>query len=227
MTQVRFLGYGAGYNPAFGPTCAFFREGAGLYLMDCGTSAFERLVRASAFDGAEQITVFLSHQHADHVGSLGIMLDYCKDILGIRPLLVHPDESVVMLMRHMGVSAESFTWLGENYAADGNGVSAVFYPVSHVDDMRCFGYWITTCDDSFYFSGDANDVPEAILDGLIHGGIQRIYQDTASHASAYHCHMEKIAKSIPQAYRSRVYCVHLDTDCADAVHALGFSTVVL
>lgn len=222
MSTVHFLGFGAGYYPAFGPTAAWFREGTRLYMMDCGTSAFERLVRAGALDGCTGVTVFLSHVHADHVGSLGILLDYCYDMLGIVPLLVHPDAGVNELLRRMGVTPEAYRYAPQMQQADENGVVAEFFPVLHAPDISCFGYILRTADDCFCYTGDANAFPAQALEGLNAGRIDRVYQDTASHPSAHHCFLGRLQEAVPPELRGRVFCVHLDCDCREQIRAAGF-----
>jgi len=211
MADVIFLGCGAGYHPTLGPNSAYFIQGKHLYLLDCGTSVFERLAERDLFRGIEEVTVFLSHQHADHIGSLGILLDYCWDILGICPKLVHPVEGPVKLMQQMGVSPEAYRWQGgENYGPDLNGVAVEFIPVEHAPDIPSWSFLIDAEGDRFYYSGDANDVPDRIIAQLEEGTISRVYQDTASKESAYHCGFAKLCRRIPAEYRQRVYCMHLD-----------------
>lgn len=225
MSNVLFLGYGAGYYPQLGPTAAYFREGTGLYILECGTSVFERLVQAKAFDGVDQVTVFLSHVHADHVGSLGILLDYCYDILGIQPLLVHPEEDVRELLRRMGVSPQAYRQEPAVEEPDIHGVRTTFFEVQHAPDLHCYGYIVRTKDDCFSYSGDANDVPQVVLEGLQNGSIQRHYQDTSAQPSAYHCGLQRILERIPASLRSQVYCVHLNCDITAQIREAGLGLV--
>jgi len=211
MADLKFLGCGAGYNPVLGPNSAYFILNKTLYLLDCGTSVFERLAERGLLTGMERVTVFLTHQHADHVGSLGILLDYCWDILGLQPLLVHPADGPAKLMAQMGVSPEAFSWCaGEVYGPDENLVSVRFLRVEHAPDIPSYGLLIDAAGDRFYYSGDANDVPAAVVEALEEGSLDRIYQDTASKESAYHCPLQKLCRRIPPEHRQKVTCMHLD-----------------
>ena len=226
MIDLIFLGCGAGYKPSLGPTSAYFRLGKRLYVIDCGTSAFERLERADAFRGINSVTVFLSHLHADHAGSLSIFLDYCKDILHITPFLIHPGKAVLQFLDLAGVSRETYIWREGYEKPDENGILAEFFPADHVPGMDCYGYLIAEgSTDNFYFSGDAAGIPQKILERLFDGSLKRIYQDTASGNSKYHCPLEKLKTLAPEAYRSRVYCVHLDTDRTEIFMEAGFKTL--
>lgn len=211
MADLKFLGCGAGYYPALGPNSAYFLVEKTVYLLDCGTSVFERLAQNGILKEAEEVIIFLTHQHADHVGSLGILLDYCWDILGIHPTLVHPGNGPVKLMEQMGVSPEAFSWReGQSYGPDANHVAVRFLPVDHAPDLPSYGLLIDADGDRFYYSGDANDIPQAIVAALMEGSLDRIYQDTASRESPYHCSLEKLKQRIPPEYRHKVTCMHLD-----------------
>ena len=224
MAELIFLGCGAGYNPALGPNSAYFVLNKHLYLLDCGTSVFERLAEKGVLKEAESVTVFLTHQHADHIGSLGILLDYCWDILGLKPALIHPGQDPVKLLAQMGVSPEAFSPSFVNvYGPDANGVSVRFLPVDHAPDLPAYGLMIDADADRFYYSGDANDLPGEVLDGIIDGSLSRAYQDTASKNSDYHCSLEKLCQRVPPAYRQKVVCMHLDAaHNPDAILGAGF-----
>lgn len=211
MADVTFLGCGAGYNPILGPNSAYFKINSTLYLLDCGTSVFERLAEQGILNGIKRVVVLISHQHADHIGSLGILLDYCWDVLGIRSLLVHPSGMLVQLMRQMGVSPYASEWIGgDYYPYDANHVSVRFIPVAHAPDIPSFSFLIDADGDRFYYSGDANDIPDEIIAGLENGTISRIYQDTASGESDYHCPFPRLCQKITPQFRQQVYCMHLD-----------------
>ena len=45
MFDLKFLGRGAAFYPAFGNTNAFFEMGEDLYFLDFGEAAFERVTR--------------------------------------------------------------------------------------------------------------------------------------------------------------------------------------
>ena len=211
MADLKFLGCGAGYNPVLGPNSAYFILNKTLYLLDCGTSVYERLAEKGILQKAEAVTIFLTHQHADHIGSLGILLDYCWDMLGLKPVLVHPVNGPVALMAQMGVSPDSFVWQsGDSYGPDANHVSVRFLPVDHAPDLPAFGLVMDADGDRFFYSGDANDVPAEAVDGLIAGRLGRVYQDTASKESAYHCSLQKLCQRIPLEHRHKVVCMHLD-----------------
>ena len=64
-----------------------------------------------------------------------------------------------------------------------------------------------------------------VREELLAGKLQRVYHDIASSESASHCYVQRMADAVPQAFRARIHAMHLDSDCADALRALGFTVV--
>ena len=78
-------------------------------------------------------------------------------------------------------------------------------------------------EETVYFSGDAAEPPAEVSDGFLAERIARIYHDTSSHESASTAGISGW-KAI-RGSTARVFCMHLDGDYADMLHALGFSVV--
>ncbi|MFQ9702485.1 MAG: MBL fold metallo-hydrolase [Enterocloster clostridioformis] len=65
-----------------GNTSAWFEADGCLFLVDCGETVYELLMKRSSLREYRQIYVLLTHLHADHVGSLGSLISYNYCILG-------------------------------------------------------------------------------------------------------------------------------------------------
>ena len=91
-------------------------------------------------------------------------------------------------------------------------VSIEFLPVSHVDTIPSYGFIMKLNDKMFYYSGDANNLNNKILDKLKNGQIYRIYQDTCGldYEGNSHLSLKKLCKIVPKEFRNKVYCMHLD-----------------
>jgi len=221
--ELKFLGRGAAFYPAYGNTNAFFTQGEDLYFLDFGESAFEKAVRLLDLKSYRRIYVLLTHLHADHAGSLASLCSYTHIVLGLTIYVVHPVDTVVQLLRLEGISKELYHYLPA-LPADCP-VSAQPCPVQHAQDMQCFGYILRTADDAVYFSGDAAALPEQVRQQFLAGEIKRIYHDTASHASQAHCWYKRLEEAIPPDRRGDVFCMHLDGDYGEMLRQLGFRVV--
>lgn len=221
--ELKFLGRGAAFYPAFGNTNAFFTEGEDLFFLDFGESAFEKAVRLLDLKKYRHIYVLLTHLHADHAGSLASLCSYTHLVLGLTIYVVHPEKTVEQLLSLEGIGHELYHYL-PSLPADCP-VSATPCPVQHADDMRCYGYILRTRDDAVYFSGDAAQLLDEVLQLFLRREIRRIYHDTASHESQAHCWYKRLEAAVPPGLRGEVYCMHLDGDYAQMLNDLGFSVV--
>ena len=223
MLDLRFWGRGAAFYPLFGNTNAYFEADGDLYFIDFGESTFEKVFRAVDFSRYRDVYVLLTHLHADHSGSLASLISYAYCVLDIRVKVIHPMSKVNDLLEVQGISTEFYEY--REMLPEGLAVSAHPVEVPHAKNMRCFGYVITFEEDSLYYSGDASELPDSILESFLRGDIKRIYQDTAGHESQSHCCYKRLEELIPSAERARVFAMHFDGDYVELVRSKGFSVV--
>ena len=223
MFDLKFLGRGAAFYPAFGNTNAFFEMGEDLFFLDFGEAAFERVTRIFDLKKYKNIYALVTHLHADHAGSLASLMSYSSMVLGLTVNVVHPNWSVISLLSMMGIEPSFYRYM-PTLPADCP-VQMKPHEVAHAKDMRAYGLELSCADETIYYSGDAADVPAAVVEGYLSGRIARIYQDTSSHPSAGHCFYEKLEAYFPQDKRAGVNCMHLDHDYAQMLKDLGFNVV--
>ena len=108
--DLHFFGCGSAFNPAMGNTSAWFEADGCLFLVDCGETVYELLMKRSSLREYRQIYVLLTHLHADHVGSLGSLISYNYCILGRKISVIHPRATVVELLRLMGIKDEFYNY---------------------------------------------------------------------------------------------------------------------
>lgn len=223
MFDIKFLGRGAAFYPAFGNTNAFFEMGEDLYFLDFGEAAFERVTRLFDLKKYKNIYALITHLHADHAGSLASLMSYSSMVLGLTVNVVHPNWSVLTLLSVMGIDPTFYRYMPT--LPEDCPVQMKVHEVAHAKDMRAYGLELTCADETIYYSGDAADVPQAVVEGYLQGRIARIYQDTSSHPSAGHCWYQKLEGYFPQEKRADVYCMHLDHDYSQMLRDLGFGVV--
>lgn len=225
--QLQFLGSGACFYPALHNTSAFFIHDSNLILLDCGETVYERLLECVDLNGFKQIYVVITHLHADHVGSLGSLLSYCKCILNKQIVIIHPEKTICELLALLGIEKTFYVYLAE-FPNELENLKVIPYEVSHVPNMKCYGYEIIDQDMSIYYSGDSNDIPQNVLTNFLSGKIKYLYQDTSLHDSEHPTHMyvKKLEDIIlKKEDRARVTCMHLDGDYREVLKNKGFNIV--
>ncbi|WAH38332.1 MBL fold metallo-hydrolase [Alicyclobacillus dauci] len=108
------------------------------------------------------------------------------------------------------------------------GLTIALTEVEHAEELKSYGFLLTMGDKHIYYSGDSNMIPSQALGLLIEGDIHYFYQDTckADYPDNVHLSLIRLCELIPQEYRSKVYCMHLDeTFNVDEARAFGFNVV--
>lgn len=223
MFDLKFFGCGAAFCPSLGNTNAWFVKGSTLWLLDCGESTFEKAVRLVHPEQYEKIYVLLTHMHADHCGSLASLCSYMFFKFDKRVRIVHPSENIVAMLALQGIGRDNYEYFPELPAWES--IRCSFLPVKHADDMAAFACLLSDEDETIYYSGDAAELLDAVREAFLAGKISRIYHDTASHLSTFHCWYQLLADAIPPERRKDVHCMHLDGDYAALLTELGFSVV--
>ena len=103
-----------------------------------------------------------------------------------------------------------------------------FIPVSHVEEIECYGILINIDDYIIYYSGDSNQIDKRILNDFKERKIKRIYQDTSSadYEGNVHLSFAKLKELIPMELRKYVWCMHLDGKLSiDDIEKNGFNCI--
>ncbi len=221
LAAIHFLGVGGAFAPELGNTSMWFLWNNDFVLVDCGESVFEKLLVIGAFTEARRILVVITHTHCDHVGSLGTLCSYAALVSHQQVEIYHPDFARLRSFLDIVGIDRSFYRLYDQVPADWN-LRIEPYRVVHAPDMQCYGYWFR--DLGFYISGDAADIPDAVLAAFLKGEIKRMYQDTTTKASSAHGYLGRMEEKIPFEERKRYYAIHLPSrEAVGLLHAKGFS----
>ncbi|WP_445487407.1 MBL fold metallo-hydrolase [Niallia sp. 03133] len=235
--MLNFIGCGSAFNTQLGNNGAFIKKGNSLFLIDCGSSTFERLQRSGLLKNVEEVYILLTHTHPDHVGSLGDLIFFGYYSMG---KLAEPNVTVLTpytikiqhLLKGMGIEENIYTLI--QFKKNGSIRCNDFHlqyeavPVTHVKELSCFGYIIHYGNKTIYYSGDANDIPLEIVERLYNGGFDLFYQDTckADYEGNVHLSLRKLNELVKQEVRDKVYCMHLDEGFKkEEAKELGFQVV--
>ena len=248
--MLNFIGRGAAFNPKEGNNAAYYKKGDHLFLIDCGSNVYTRLIENNVLDGVNRIYVLITHTHPDHIGSLGDLIFhsfYSLGEIGYRDLRViaHPNHNIPDILQSLGITENMYYYspirmneLGKQptmapFFMVGHGETnflniRYWVEVPHVKELYCVGYILEIEGTIVYYSGDSNNIPEIILEKLLNDEIDIFYQDTcgADYEGNVHLSLMKLYQLIPHEYRNKVYCMHLDKAFdEESAKELGFNVV--
>jgi len=232
--MLKFIGSGSCFNVTLGNNSAYIKEDDNLLLIDCGGDVFSKIVKKNILKDVNDITVLITHLHSDHIGSLADLIFYCYYKKNVKVSIAHPDDRIVKLLYIMGV-VNDYYWF-EKFSRDPccyrlflRDCFITPYNVDHDKNLSSsYGYEIRFKERSFYYSGDAKEIPKEILKELNNNKIDKIYQDVTSldYDGNVHLSFRELCELIDPKFRNKVYCMHLD-DSFDYMKAqeLGFNVV--
>lgn len=219
MGLLKFLGRGSAFNNKEGNTSAFIKKENYLLLIDCGEDIFDKCIEAKLLDGVDKINVLITHLHPDHVGSLGTLIFYCYFIKNLKANVFYEDMNTLeQLLYLQGVDKSQYNLdsCGKIADLDKVGISTIeSFKTKHAPNLKSFGYIFNMIDGKrvIYF-GDTNDLPISIIEMLKCDNKVEIYIDTsiADYQGSAHLSLKKLCEKAPQEIRSRIFCIHYDSD---------------
>lgn len=235
--MLDFIGTGSAFNVALGNNGGYIKKDDTLFMIDCGSSTFERLMRSGLLEGVTNINVLITHTHPDHIGSLGDLIFYgyfSVGEIGKPNVRVYStlELKIKGILRAFGVEddnyvLEEFESLKKILCED---MDLMFeaVPVNHVKTLKSFGYIFDYQGKKVYYSGDANEIPSDILKDLNEGKFDEFYQDTckAEYPGNVHLPLSLLDELVDMFVRDRVYCMHLDESfIVEEALKLGFNVV--
>lgn len=233
--MIKFLGIGGAFNTKLGNNSGYIKSGDSMLLIDCGGTVFSRLRELNLLEDVKNIHIVITHTHPDHVGSLGDLIFYCHYILKIKPYIYFPENNVLEnLLTLIGVKSNMYTHsiATNNVVRDKN--QMIFYidfvKAKHTKTIPAYGFYLKIDGKTLYYSGDSNSISEIALEQLKNGEIDFFYQDVTSldYIGSGHMFIGELYKVIPENFRGKVYCMHLNEDLIEEeILIKGFSIAPL
>ena len=231
--ELKFLGKGAAFYPVLGNTSAYFIYDKNLFLIDCGESVFKKVYEKDLFSEIDNLYVFITHTHSDHIGSLSSLILYCSHKFDIKTKIVIPKEnkyldSIKNILNGMGVDEDAYEFINDIDLDNKFDLfdNIRYVETTHSDHITSYSIIFEKDNRVIYYSGDTNELDT--VKSIIHGdkNIDKIYIETCSERLDSHIYYEDLLEVIPKNLRDRVYCMHLDTmDIVDKLEENGFKIV--
>lgn len=226
--MLKFLGRGSAFNVKEGNTAAYIKENNSLFLIDCGSNIFERIIQNKILDGVSEVNVAITHRHPDHVGSLGDLIFYCYYIKNIKVNILSEDEFLEYFLLVNGVLPDIYNRQYEKYISVLD-MQIKFIRCNHTSilgNFKCYSIILTKDEKSIFYSGDAKSVSWNSI-----GYCDFYYVDTciADYPENVHYNINLLHKDCivyDKDIISKIWCMHFDSDEAiSKAKELGFNVV--
>jgi len=233
--ELTFLGRGAGFYPAEGSTSSYFLDKGELFLIDCGESTFNTLLKKKVLDSVSALNLLITHTHSDHVGSMGSLLLYAAvakkfktNIISDKNMAFAPQIST--LLKIYGLPDRMYQFV--NASEFDNRYSQFnkfrYIKTFHCDELESCAILFETSNGLVFYSGDMKD-PAPLIEIIKSGQkIDKLYIDSNNdpNPNPYHLRLTEIYDIVPPELRPEVYCMHFNSSkCIDDAIGLGFKVV--
>lgn len=228
--KLIFLGRGSAYNSEEKNNSAYIKKGDTLLLIDCGETVFKKVIVMNLLEGIKNIHIIITHMHSDHIGSLGSFIGYCNWKHNIVPKIYFNElETISEYLDLLGIKEgkEFKVYDAENKRIEALGLEFSCVLTKHTKSLNSYSYILKFDEgNDIFYTGDSKETNIDIVPFLKGGNI--IYQDTCLNCGegCPHTSLEDLSDRIPEEYRNKVYCMHID--CKELVvkaEELGFKVV--
>lgn len=184
--SLEFFGRGSGFTCEH--TSAYFTtKDKEIIIIDCPVSTFQKL-RDVNLDNYDDCYVLITHTHGDHIGGLGLFVQYAFFTLKRSVTIVAPSNAV---------ANDILTLL----TIEGNDTSLL--------ENKCFGYNLIIDNTNVVYTGDTSTL-KPFLPYLTDYSV--LYVDTSVHYGMIHLKLDDSLSELV-SFTSRhikVYLMHLD-----------------
>ena len=230
--MLKFIGIGSAFNTAEGNTSAYIKKDGKLFLIDCGSANFHFMKESGFLDDVEEIHVYITHTHADHIGSLAdliLYMYYAKGEIKNRVTVYAVCDLGVnkyLMMNGVAVPCYDYQPIVGNGFFNVLGYTMVAMKTVHVPELPSYGLLIENKSGGLaIYTGDTNELDEAVNQWFEDGVLDYLYVDTCSqhYEGNVHLSLHKLHNTVKKEYRDRVWCMHLDEKFdKELARSLGF-----
>ena len=210
---LKFFGRGSGFADEH--TSSYFSTAnKEMVIIDCPVSTFQKVKHIDLKD-YEKFYVLVTHTHGDHVGGLGLFVQYAFFTLKKPVTIVAPSTEVANdILTILTIEGNEPSWCELVTVANvkekewfGDCILTKHSPQL---ENKCFGYYLTVDGTNVVYTGDTSTL-DPFLRYLVEEGTI-LYVDTSVYYGMIHLKLEDALDDFLSLNRIgvKVYLMHLD-----------------
>ena len=209
---LKFFGRGSGFTDNH--TSAYFSTPDNeLVIIDCPVTALQKLMKMN-LDAYNSIYVLITHTHGDHIGGLGLFIQYAFFVSKKIITVVAPSDEVwedlSKLFEIEGIDSASFIIISSDELKNKAWFKTSIL-TTHAPQLsgKCFGYRLTIDGENIVYSGDTSTLmpyfPHLTKDSTF-------FVDTSVHYGQVHLKLEDNLKRFLFLNEKgiKIFLMHLD-----------------
>lgn len=145
ISTLTFIGRDSGFGEK--NNSAYFEYQNELYLIDCGFTVFENIIKKFDFKKYSKINIVITHLHNDHAGSLSQVILYLWFIHNIKTNVICKCERIKDYLNITGTPEESYKIFDELNILK-------FVKTEHVKHLDAYGFILRINEKRIVYTGD-------------------------------------------------------------------------
>lgn len=216
--RLNFLGRGSCF--ANDHAAAFFvTKDNNFVLIDCSEQTYQRIKNEFDLSSYKNIYVYITHTHGDHVGGLGILIQYAYYALNKHIIVISPDtktyNDISTLLKIEGVIGHEMmicSSINNSYNKIATEEFALSIPTEHskILEGRCFGYQFNIEGVNVIYTGDTVTLEPFIP--YLKAGTEFYVDTSVAYKSDAHLWFNDMLPTLKSFVEKgvKVYLMHLD-----------------
>lgn len=197
--KLSFIGIGSAFSDDINNS-AYIKKGENMLLIDCGETVFSEIKRNGLVEDVNNLFVFITHTHSDHIGSLSSLIHYMHYVKNKKVHLVYGNNykiknDIETLLKINGNNNEQYDFVMAEDAKNYLGLQDItLFEVKHSPNLHSYAIRLGKVNgngelENIYYTGDCCDTQflKVILkdkhlnkiycDVSLYGGVHLAYDD--------------------------------------------------